>query len=238
MAASSFPQGAICSGGALIDNQWCAMITGLIAVALLAIALVTALFDSHLQSRAACQAAHLRELNAALKSQAAATQTALRELHHFHYALDQQASVAETDLQGVITYANDKFCELSGYSRDEPIGSTHRILKKGVHPDEFYRELWARILSGYWRREVYNRSKAGQFYRVDASIVPDRDEIGEISQFVSIRTEITHSKLAQDALKAQETRLSAMSRRGGIGGWELDAGAEAPTWSGHGLSDS
>jgi two-component system, sensor histidine kinase and response regulator len=207
MAASRFATGAICVGGSPIDSHWLALIIGMITVSLLAIALITAVFDSHLQSRTTQQAERLQQMNTELHQQAAQTQQALRELQHFHYALDQQASVSVADLTGKITYANDRFCEISGYSREELLGSTHAIVKSGVHPAGLYAEMWQTIIGGdVWLGELCNRAKDGRVYWVDASIVPYKNEAGHITQFVSIRTEITQRKLALVALAAQEER--------------------------------
>ena len=214
MAASRFSRGAFCVGGLPIQNQWLAVIVSLFTVALLAIVLISAVFDSHLQSRSMAQAARLKEINAGMQAQAAKAQSALRALEHFHYALDQLASVAVTDLRGVITYANQKFCEISGYSRGELLGRTHAILKSGAHSPELYQAIWTTINAGnMWRGELCNRKKSGELYWVDTSIVPYRDEAGNVTQFVSIRTEITQRKLAQDLLAAQEARSRSSEER-------------------------
>ena len=214
MAATHFSRGAYCAGGLAIDNGWLAAILGLLTVALLSIGLITAVFDAHLRSRGAEQAKHLQEINAELQAEAAKARTALRALEHFHYALDQHASVAVTDLDGIITYANDEFCRLSGYARCELIGRTHAVVKSGVHPPELYADLWATILGGkVWRGELCNRKKTGETYWVNTSIVPYKDERGSIGQFVSIRTDITQKRLAQELLAAQEIRSRTSEER-------------------------
>ena len=239
MAASRFAAGAYCVGGSLIDNQMLGSVIGIITIGLLAIALITAVFDSHLQSRSASQAGRLRDINAELEIQASAAQTALRELQHFHYALDQLASVAVTDRQGIITYANDAFCQVTQFSRDELLGQTFSLISSGVHPPEFFQDMWETILAGkVWRGELCNRNKAGNIDWMDASIVPYKNEAGLVTQFVTIRTEITQRRIAQDSLAAQaektrasEERLRQMSRMSEIGCWELEAGGSSPYWS-------
>ena len=214
MAASRFRPGAFCLGGAPIDSEWLGMVIGLITVALLAIALITAIFDAHLQSRGALQAARLQEINSQLEAQARKAQQVSRELQHFHYALDQQASVAVTDVGGIITYVNDTYCNITEYARSELIGKTHALLKSGEHPESFYRLMWQTILAGnVWRGEICNRAKSGKLYWLDASIVPYKNEQGAITQFVTIRTEITQRKKAQDALAAQEVKSRTSEER-------------------------
>ncbi|WP_162911076.1 ATP-binding protein [Azohydromonas sediminis] len=147
-------------------------------------------------------------------------------------ALDAHALVSVTDAQGRIVYANDHFCTTSGYTRDELVGRNHRIVKSGVHPPDFYAEMWRTISAGHvWQGELCNRRKDGQRYWVTTTIMPIRADDGRTRQYLSIRTEITAQKQAQFALAQQLERLEQMSRLARVGSWALDADTQRVHWS-------
>lgn len=96
-------------------------------------------------------------------------QTALEQQK---FALDSSAIVVMTNINGDITYANDKFCRISGYSREELIGQNHRLLNSGVHPDSLWKEMFQQASKGIpWRHEICNKSKNGSLYWVDSTIL-------------------------------------------------------------------
>ncbi len=140
-------------------------------------------------------------------------QHSLKELEDLKFALDQHAIVARTDERGIITFANDKFCSVSQYTREELLGQDHRIINSKYHNKEFFAGLWKTIRSGeVWKGEVKNRAKDGSFYCVDSTIVPFRDGLGRPKQFIVIRMDITGLKRIEEELRAAKDAAEGASR--------------------------
>jgi len=135
----------------------------------------------------------------------------LHDLSFQKQALDAHAIVSIADPQGRITYVNDKFCAISQFSREELMGNDHRIVNSAHHAPEFFQEMWRTIASGQvWQGEVRNRRKDGGHYWVSTTILPFMDTQGRPQQYVSVRTDITAIKEAEEMLESNQERLEEL----------------------------
>jgi len=151
-------------------------------------------------------------------------EAAKAELERHKFAVDQHAIVSITDADGTILYANDRFCEISGYRRDELVGQNHRIIKSGVHPTSYFTGMWAMLARGrVWHGEVCNRTKTGVLYWVSATIVPLVDERGVPERYIAIRTDITHQKALEVELRTRREFLQSITNAMGEGVFVMDA---------------
>lgn len=132
-------------------------------------------------------------------------------LRAYQRAINVNIISSITDPQGTIVFANNKFCQVSKYSADELLGKNHRIINSGHHPAEFFTSMWQKISSGEaWNKEIKNKSKDGSFYWVDTVILPIKNNTGEIIQYLSLRTDITEKKLAEEERKEYTKKIREM----------------------------
>lgn len=118
-----------------------------------------------------------------------------------------------TNRNGIIEYANPKFTEITGYSIEEILGNTPRILKSGHHTDEFYQNLWNTILSGnIWNGEILDRKKNGELYWENLTISPIKDDKGKITHFVAVKEDITEKKEMMQKLIEAKTKAEESDR--------------------------
>ena len=126
-------------------------------------------------------------------------------------AVDQHFLVSMTDLAGTITYVNDRFCRVSGYAREELIGSKHSVLSSRAHTPSFWVEVWNTISAGHaWSGVVCDLSKSGTLYWLQTRISPLFDPYGKVEKYLSVRTDVTEEKLAKMQLRDRTEQLDAI----------------------------
>ncbi|WP_210486769.1 PAS domain S-box protein [Rufibacter aurantiacus] len=195
--------------------------------------LVTAFVDINEQKEAD---ELLKSLNVSLEKNLAAR---IKEISDYKYALDQSSIVAIADKNKNLIYANDNFCVLSGFSKDELIGKSHRINDAVYHSEEFYEKMWETLYSGnIWKGEIKNMSKSGATYWTANTIVPIKDDTGAPHQFLVIRWDITAEKDAEAALlqafkelEKSESRLKEAQALSHLGSWEYNLVTGETIWS-------
>jgi len=128
----------------------------------------------------------------------------LETLEYYKNAIDNSGIVSKTDEHGFINYVNDKFCEVSGYSAEELLGKQHNIINSGYHSKEFFNEMWQTISNGkIWKGVFRNKSKNGNIYWVDSTIVPFLKN-GKIFSYISIRFDITEKMVIHQKVEEQK----------------------------------
>ena len=135
----------------------------------------------------------------------------------YRAAVDAAAIFSETDKSGIITYVNEQFCDISGYSAQELIGQNHRILNSGQHPPEFFIDMWKKVSRGQvWKGEICNRKKDGSLYWVESTIVPMYDDASQrVQKYVSIRFDVTEKRKLLETLQwqAEHDELTGLPNR-------------------------
>jgi len=153
----------------------------------------------------------------------------LKRLEDLKAAVDESAIVLITNPEGVITYANQRASDISGYPREELIGKNPRIMGSRRHPVNFFEEMWEIIAGGgIWRGEIRNRSRRGSDYWLDTTIVPFLDEGGLPIHYMAISFDITTRKLAEEKLRTLSTDRMALLDAASVARvvpWSLDIDA-------------
>ncbi len=148
-----------------------------------------------------------------------------KSLHDQQFAFDQHSIVGITDSNGTITYANDLFVKISGYSIGELIGKNNRILKSSYHDASFYQDMYQTISAGeIWSGDICNKAKDGHEYWVATTIVPFMGESKKPLSYMAMQTDITVQNKA-------EANLARAQRMVHIGSWELDLIRNDLHWS-------
>ncbi len=148
-------------------------------------------------------------------------QAALIALNEQRYALDQHAIVAITDLKGTITFANQKFADISGYSIKELLGQNHRIVNSGYHSSQFWKSMYHTLVSGnVFQGEIRNRKKDGAIYWLETTIVPFIGSNNRVKNYISIRTDITQRKFTEMALAENTKQLELVAKSTNVGIWD------------------
>ncbi len=137
-----------------------------------------------------------------------------------------------TDNQGLIEYVNPAFETVTGYTREEALGKTPRILKSGLHSAEFYQDLWDTILSGNIYRCVFvNRKKNGELYYDECTITPMRNEQNLITHFIATAKVITDRIMAENALRLSEERMRTITEMAANPIVMIDAAGSVSFWN-------
>jgi diguanylate cyclase (GGDEF)-like protein/PAS domain S-box-containing protein len=150
---------------------------------------------------------------ALLRGALAETQKTLAELSSYKAALDQHSLLTVVDRDRRLTFVNDMFCAVSGYSREEALGKTlAQLLDSGEHPIEFYRHLDRTIRAGKtWRSQICNRAKDGQLFWLDETVVPQTNATGEIVAHISMSFNVTERVLAERQRSESEARYKLLA---------------------------
>jgi PAS domain S-box-containing protein len=170
------------------------------------------LAHDQLELRVQKRTQELAELNKDLLKEIGERKEIERQLRVQATAMEAAANgIVVTDPLGNIRWSNSAICGITGYSPDELVGQNMNIFKSSRQGDDYYRKMWATILSGHvWRGEITNRRKDGSYYTEEQTITPVRDELGQISQFIAIKQDVTERRLAEEALRASEEKFRTL----------------------------
>jgi len=139
-------------------------------------------------------------------------------LEQYKEAIENSNIVSKTDINGIITFVNDEFCSISGYSREELIGRTHNVVKHPDIPIKNFQKLWNTInAKRTYKSTVKNRAKNGSDFYLNTTITPILNSEGEIEEFIAIRYNVTKEIELQLALEHKQNILFMQSRFASLG---------------------
>ncbi len=133
-------------------------------------------------------------------------------LKQFKEAIETSNIISKTDTNGIITFVNDEFCKISGYTKDELIGQNHNIVRDPDIPASKFKTLWDTINNKQiYKSNVKNRKKDGKSFYVNTTIIPILDEKEEIVEFIAIRYDVTNEMLYKEKLEKKEKELQELN---------------------------
>ncbi|MDN0086113.1 CHASE domain-containing protein [Yersinia nurmii] len=147
-------------------------------------------------------------------------EAALRENNALLSTLNLHGIISTADRDGIITDVNDAFCTISGYSREELMGQTYRLVDSHTHSTDFWQSMWNDIANGIsWRGEICNKAKDGSLYWVDTTIAPFNNISGQVERYISIQVDITANKNQQANLIIARNQLVRAADVAELGIW-------------------
>jgi len=154
---------------------------------------------------------HQLEYEKKLKKEAEKQTRLFSQLQQYKKNIEDISIVSRTDIKGIITYVNDGFCQLSGYSKKELLGSSHSIVRHPANDSTIFYEMWKMLLNKEtWSGVLHNQKKSGESYYVRSSIFPLLDEKGDIEEFVALREDITESIVDYQQLEDEHIRIQTI----------------------------
>lgn len=165
-----------------------------------------------------------------------ALQQNIKALEDYKLALDESAIISITDEKGVILEANENFCNISGYAKDELLGKSHRIVNSKFHPKLFFEEMWQTISTGnVWRGEIMNKTKQGNYYWVFATIIPFLGADKKPFQYLAIRFDITEKKKSEENIRISNERYNLVAKATNDAIWDWNLVTHQVVRAGEGL---
>ncbi len=133
-------------------------------------------------------------------------------LQQYQEAIEKSNIVSKTDVNGIITFVNDEFCKISGYSKEELIGKNHNIVRHPDVPSSKFKLLWQTILAKkIYKSTVKNRAKSGETFYVNTTVIPILDEKDDIEEFIAIRYDVTQEIFYKHSLEKKERELEELN---------------------------